>query len=327
MSEARPGTRPRRGSEAGFSLVELMISLVLGLLVSAAAVGIFLSNQRTYRATESLARIQESARVAFELMAREIRQAAGNPCAMGLPVANVLNGASAKAVPWWMNWERGIVGYENGGLPGAAAGTDAIEFLSSGEGAVTVTRHDRQAVRFRSATALQGVRAGDIVLVCDYTQASIVQVSAVHDGNTTIEYGPGSDSPGNCTRHLGVPVVCSAQGNSKTYPPNALIAKLHAVRWFVADNGRGGRSLYRVPLGRGGAQSREEVVDRIENMQITYLVAGAARYVDAGAGVDWKKVIAVHVVVTLQDTGRAGTERSPLTRTLVHTVSLRNRTS
>ena len=59
MSLQRRGTVRTVGENAGFSLVELMISLVLGLLVTAAAVGIFLSNQRTFRATESLARIQE----------------------------------------------------------------------------------------------------------------------------------------------------------------------------------------------------------------------------------------------------------------------------
>src|SRR5688572_25344418 len=92
MSLQRRGTVRTVGENAGFSLVELMISLVLGLLVTAAAVGIFLSNQRTFRATESLARIQEDGRVAFELMARDLRQAAGNPCGRTLPMANVLSG-------------------------------------------------------------------------------------------------------------------------------------------------------------------------------------------------------------------------------------------
>ncbi|UNK49725.1 prepilin-type N-terminal cleavage/methylation domain-containing protein [Lysobacter sp. S4-A87] len=330
---ARRRTLCCSGAEGGFSLIELMISLVLGLLVSAAAVGIFLSNQRTYRATESLARIQENARVAFELMAREVRQAAGNPCGMNLPVANVLNGASAATIPWWMNWDRGIVGYDNGALAGAAAGTDAIEFLSSGEGTVTVTRHDQQPrnpgspASFKVDAPIQGLRAGDIVLVCDYTQASIVQVGAVRDGNTTIEFGRGNGQPGNCTKDLGVPVVCAANGSGKSYSANSLLARLHAVRWFVADNGRGGRSLYRVPVERGSVQPREEVAERIRDMQVTYLVAGAGRYTGAGAGVDWKNVIAVHISLTLQGVERGGAERSQLVRTLVHTVSLRNRTS
>lgn len=117
--------------QGGFSLVELMIALVLGLLVVGSAVGVFLSNQQTYRATESLARVQENARIAFELMAREVREAAGNPCASGLPTADVLNSAGAA---WWDNWDNGIGGYENGALADSAPGTDAVEVMLATSG-------------------------------------------------------------------------------------------------------------------------------------------------------------------------------------------------
>lgn len=59
---------PRRSFQAGFSLIELMISLVLGLLVIAAAGGIFLSNKRVYGSTEAINRIQENQRAAFEML-------------------------------------------------------------------------------------------------------------------------------------------------------------------------------------------------------------------------------------------------------------------
>ena len=55
----------------GVSLIELMIALLLGLVVSAAAGGIFLANKRVYASTETLNRIQENTRVSFEIMARE----------------------------------------------------------------------------------------------------------------------------------------------------------------------------------------------------------------------------------------------------------------
>ncbi|MFA4615373.1 pilus assembly protein PilW, partial [Xanthomonas perforans] len=52
-----------------------MISMVLGLLVVGAAIGIFLSNRQAYAATEGVGRIQETARLGFELIARDIREA------------------------------------------------------------------------------------------------------------------------------------------------------------------------------------------------------------------------------------------------------------
>ena len=61
----------------GLSLIELMIALLLGLLVVGGAIGIFTSNRRAYNATESLSRVQENARVAFEMMSRDVREAGG----------------------------------------------------------------------------------------------------------------------------------------------------------------------------------------------------------------------------------------------------------
>ncbi len=43
---------PRRA--AGFSLVELMVAVVLSLMVSIAAISLFISNKRIYAATEGL---------------------------------------------------------------------------------------------------------------------------------------------------------------------------------------------------------------------------------------------------------------------------------
>lgn len=67
--------RPSRSDAAGFSLIELMVALVLGLLVAGAALAILQSNQATYRSNEGLNRVQENARIAFELMSRDIRSA------------------------------------------------------------------------------------------------------------------------------------------------------------------------------------------------------------------------------------------------------------
>ena len=73
--------RIRRMSRfAGFGLIELMIAMVLGLLVLGAAIAVFQSNQRTFDANEGTNRIQEGARVAYELMSKDIRAAGGSAC-------------------------------------------------------------------------------------------------------------------------------------------------------------------------------------------------------------------------------------------------------
>ena len=47
----------QRKHDRGFSLVELMIALLLGTLVVAAAGGIFIANRQTFRSTDSLGRV------------------------------------------------------------------------------------------------------------------------------------------------------------------------------------------------------------------------------------------------------------------------------
>ena len=78
MPSGRHSVRGRsaRNAVRGLTLVELMIAMMLGLLVVGSATAIFISNRQTYRATEGLGRVQENGRMAFELMARDLRDTA-----------------------------------------------------------------------------------------------------------------------------------------------------------------------------------------------------------------------------------------------------------
>lgn len=62
-------------TERGFSLVELMIALVLGLVLLGGVIQVFLSSRQTYSANEAMSRMQENGRFALEFMARSARLA------------------------------------------------------------------------------------------------------------------------------------------------------------------------------------------------------------------------------------------------------------
>ncbi|MGQ0697388.1 MAG: PilW family protein [Panacagrimonas sp.] len=59
----------------GFSLVELMISMVIGLIVVAGVISIFLSSKQAFRTQDGLSQVQESGRFIGYLMSPYIRQA------------------------------------------------------------------------------------------------------------------------------------------------------------------------------------------------------------------------------------------------------------
>ncbi len=315
----------------GMSLVELMVALVLGLLVVGGAVGMFISNRQAYAATESLGRVQENSRLAFELMARDIREAAGNPCSANLPISNVVTFPGALANSAWLGtWNAGgIVGYNNGGFPAGlpgAAGTDAIEVKSGGSSGISVT-HNVATTSFTATTGGTAFRAGDIALACDYRQAAIFVVSAATA--TTISYNttPRADGVANCSVGLGYPFPCAAPVKTYGFQPSTMITKLRAVRWYVADNGRGaGRSLYQT-IDNAPAQ---EIVEGVRDMQIQYLVQGTATYVDPALVSSWPLVDAVRITLNMEGgegQERVGTDTTALRRELVHVVTLRNHNS
>jgi len=209
------------------------------------------------------------------------------------------------------------MGFDNGALAGTLAGTDAIQLLSSGSGAATVTTHNAASTVFTLANAGHGFLANDVLMVCDPQQLSIFRASSV----AGVSVGHAA-AGGNCSDSLGLlPAVCAAP--AYTHAPNSVITRLRATRWFVAANGRGGNSLFQNVSGTVG-----EIAEGVQDMQITYLQtlpAGVEAYVDAAAVTDWAAVRAARFVLDLEGQDRVGTDGNPLQRQLIHVVTLRSR--
>lgn len=328
--------RSNRSLAGGFTLIELMIALVLGLIVAGGMLAIFSSNKVTYLSTENLGRIEENGRVAFELMAREIREAGGNPCAKNLPVANILNNPGSN---WWSNWTDPIKGYGGADALGTPAfgtatgqrvsGTDAIELKSTYDSGVTLVNQPSAVSADFQVSDLGGLQAADIVMVCDYRQATILQITTANSSTVTVTHNTGSVvTPGNCSKGMGYPTVCTANGNPYVYAPNAVIARMHATRWYIGVNSRGGRSLYQ-SAENGGTLVPQEIAEGVTDMQLQYLLPGASDYVSASSVVatNWQNVLAVRINLTLQGKNKVSTNGTVLSRQLAHIVTLRNRAS
>lgn len=326
--------------QRGFSLVELMVTLLIGLLVAAAAGTIFISNRQTYAATETMGRMQENGRIAFELMARELREAGATPCGNNIPIANVLKNTGAAGE---FAWGDGLRGYEAGEAAaqapfGAAAGnrvagTQAVEFRSAGTSSVTVTKHNPASATIFTNTTDHGFVAGDILIVCDYSQGAIFQMSGPNAGGTLqIVHNTGNNqTPGNLCKALSFPVDpdCEAKPkDGKQYADNASVARLSSTIWYIGHNGRGGRSLYRRSTGR----DPEEVTEGIQALDLRYLLPGTNQYTASIPVARWSEVSAVRIGLTLQAAEGAlvnreiqGTDGQALTRQMAHVVTIRGR--
>ncbi|HUQ10410.1 MAG TPA: prepilin-type N-terminal cleavage/methylation domain-containing protein [Steroidobacteraceae bacterium] len=323
---AAPGLCGRRRA-AGFSLVELMTAMLLSLLLIAATVSVFVSNKRVYGAAEGLGRIQESGRIAFELMARDIREAGGNPCDTRMKMVNVL----ANTTDWWATFDAdtdtGIFGFDDGGLTGSAAGTDAVQIqffedtglvTSAGMGGttgnLTVDDIDKitdqqilMACGFFPSTPTEPVT--DTAAIFSAGKSGSAITHAASGGNASDDFTDGTHP---------TPVV---------FPANAMLGRLRAMEWYVAENAQGGNSLFRRQLSFPGTApvmgDAEEVVDDVTDLQLTYFEAGA--WTDTPTS--WNAVTAVQVVLELEesDSRAGGVEGQLIKRKMTNVIALRNK--
>ena len=63
----------------GFTLVELMVSMGIGMVILAAVTTTFMSQTRIYNAQEQINEMQQNARGAIDIIAREVKMAGYNP--------------------------------------------------------------------------------------------------------------------------------------------------------------------------------------------------------------------------------------------------------
>jgi type IV pilus assembly protein PilW len=65
----------RNGTQTGFTLTELMIAMVLGVILAGGVVNLFVIGQRSFRMDENVARMQDEGRFAINELVRDVRMA------------------------------------------------------------------------------------------------------------------------------------------------------------------------------------------------------------------------------------------------------------
>lgn len=337
MNMRKPSNRNRAGRRSrGFSLIELMIAMVLGLIVIAGAGSVFMASSRTYQTNTALSEVQSNARISFELLARDLRMAGQNDCNNNGRVANVLNN---QATAWYANWGNALHGYAStqadpavatgSGVGERVAGTDSVQILGSGTTGLSVQKHNPTSATFFLNQTTTSLKPGDIIVVCDQDHTALTQITNYNSSNKTIVHNNGTGSPGNCSKGLGWPTTCTTNGNTYTFPPNSIIATLVASDWYIGNNPVGGRSLYKISMINSAGvptTQAQEMVRNVQNMTIKYHQTSSNDYLDAAAVTNWAVVDSVQVTLQIESTDkRAGMNYTPITRNFTTTATIRNR--
>ena len=282
-------------SQRGFTLVELMISLVLGLLLTAVIGYAYLGSRQVFRTTDTISRMQESARYVFEKIAYDIRLLGFSGClsvppgssASASPALNVL----ASPTTWYTNlFGQPIIGYQNTAPPDVCTTANTSACYLHGD-ALTLLRADNSQEYVVAAhdnissphtittTASHNFSDNEILVVADCANAAVFQASTA--SGTTVTY----------TGDLGT-----------TFPASlSRIMPLSAMTYYIGRNSAGEPAVYRENLKSSGATLAEEVVEGVQDMHILYGVdtAGTDKtvdaYVTASAVADWSKVLSVRI--------------------------------
>ncbi len=209
----------------GFSLVELMIAMVLGILVMGAAFAVFMSNQNTYRANEGLNRIQESARTAVELMSRDIRAAGGSACSnLATMETNDTESVLLDRTPVFGDANEVTV----------VSGSE-LAYATEASTASTVTIAEGEL-----DAAADAFDVGDVVVLCDAQKTFVATVTGL--ANRTVTFSP------SATFH---------------YPVSVMLGRFRSTRWFVGANVRGSNSLF-VSRAAGAQEEVAEGVEDVQ---------------------------------------------------------------
>ena len=322
--------------QSGFTLVELMIAITISIILLNGVLQIFQSTKQSYRTADGLSRMQETARYALDVLAQDIRSAGFLPCRKTTNIANTLNTSSGSfdffGAPLF-GFEGGVSTFPaefqvEGTTHGTRlAGSDGLRIISGGNEVYSIVSHNPTSAQFKLSGS-HDIEDGDILLVCDATNASIFQTTNANQANVTIVHNTGTASPGNCVQGLGFPVPAgcdgtysgSPLGTAYTYGEGSQVVSFSSVIYYIGpslSNGTTGRvapdtnSLFRRSLGNDGAaniafNAPEELVEGIETMQLIYGLAddpnsAAMRYVTADniTADEWLNVVSVRVGLLL----------------------------
>ena len=316
-------------TQAGLTLVEIMVAITISLILLAGIVQIFQSSKHSYNIQQALARVQENARLMTDVMVRDIATSGYLGCLGATDeVVNTLSDATGD-----YNFVAAIEGVEGG-----AGASDSIIIRSVSEAtAIPVTEPmtslqapvqlDKDHMNYGS------LQQWDIVTVSDCAGAAVFMITndpagsngvIQHAASVTATAGANTGQS-NATDDLQRIFGAQTASTAKIYRVGTTSYQVQP-----SSAGRPTTSLFVTPGG--------ELVEGVEDLQIQYGLGStppnattpaiAEQYVDADEVTDWNDVIAVRVTFVVNSVDMVvnpGEGDGLLRKTFNTTIRLRNR--
>ncbi len=301
---SEPGTK-----QAGLSLVELMVAMVVGLILLSGVVQIYVGSKGTYRTQDALSRLQENGRYALELIAQDLRAAGYRGCLNLENAVDNVNVIANPPIPSAIAIARAVNGHENTGTqnwnPALPAGvtqalddTDVITIQNGGSCGAKLTGNmatDNANVQIDAQNSC-GFTAGEAILISDCEKSDLFRATNVSKGVGKVTIAHANSQ--NSTNRL-----------SDIYQDNAELLKFLSLTYFIRNDGASGvPSLWRLngTVATGG-NNPQPLVEGVESLQVVYgrnVDGDDARspdeYIKANAVTDWEEIVSVRFTLLLR---------------------------
>lgn len=336
---------PSSPSQRGFTVVELMVALTLGLVIATVLVSIFAANSLSYRVQTGLARTQEGGRFAIDFLSRDIRMAGftGSCLTRGDIPTNTLNAGYASNIDTYVQGYDASAGSWSPSLDSSISarspttGSDILTVRLAGNGIPLAPPYMPTTSADLHVPSGNPLKQYDLAVICDAVGGTIFQITNANPATSgSLVHNTGTGSPGNATKDLG-----------HKYAANSEIFSLSTHSYYVAPNVRGSTSLWMLANPcPAGESCPVELVEGVERLQLEYgvdtdvdLQRTANQFVAAGSVSDWGRVVAVRISILVRSTddglrtaaaslgfnGSATASDRRLRKTYTSVVHLRNR--
>lgn len=322
-----PSRRASLKASSGLSLIELMIALLLGVILTLGATQIYLGTSQSYRLTDAVAHTQENIRFASSLMQRDVRGAGGLACLQDeSDVIVKLQGARAVPVgDGILGWEADGTGMGDSHVAGFALAPNANDWSEGGGAGVF------------PAELVGEVIAGTDVLIVNSLESLPMEVTGSSAGRIDIDAASGIPQgriilavdencesgelfqKANTANALSITIAGAGfnPGNSPStfalnYNADSKVADFSTVAYYIGAGASGAPALFRQRLDTA-PEPPQELVEGVESMQILYGVStGVIRradvYVTADNVADWESVVSVRIAFMVRSEDGANTE-------------------
>lgn len=350
MSSYCRGSRIYQRREAGLSLVELMIALVLGLVLSAGVITLFIESKRDYQVQEAISEVQESGRFAAEFIAHDARMAGFSGCSNDMATANTVDNAppSVSNFSWGIEGHEGDSGAHPAKFPNALDGTDAVVFhVTDMSSELVVTNHNASSAQINVVND-HAFKPGAIMMIVDAncsnrgifvmtspTNSGENADNVVHNTGKTFTYGSTS-GVGNCTKTLKGDFDCDGGTEvNQAYTEGSSVFSIVSVGYYIQDPSENSAltspTLYRINFSSeftaGATDNLQPLVEGVKNMDVLYGVRDGEdlhfKTADDITADEWPMVSVIRLEIEAESLTEV--EGQTLDRTFVRTIKLRNR--